>query len=203
MPGFQQAAVVATGVGGDVADRAEGLHAVDLKPHMAVGDLGVDVQFAVGGVLVVATLTVGVGLERQQVLQVDRQAIPGSNAQYQRARPLVRAQGDLPGRGVAALADQHALAIHHVAAQGEHHAVGVLRAEPVEHQRLVHGHHVGHQGALALHCRLRHFAPGEPYAGEQGQFGRLLQPAPDSIEVKSRVQVRADHWVDSTSAERW
>ncbi|MNP13585.1 hypothetical protein D3C76_1058720 [compost metagenome] len=173
LPRQQQGIVVTPGVGGDVTDRAKRLHTIDLETHMPVGNLGVDVQLTVDGVLVVDTFAIGVGLERQQVLQIDRQAIAGSDAQHQRARSLVRAQGDLPGRGVTPLGDQYALGIHHITAQSEHHAIGVLRAEAVEHQWLIHRHDVGHQGALALHGRLRRLTPGEPHARKQDQPGRF------------------------------
>ncbi|MNK72024.1 hypothetical protein D3C87_914920 [compost metagenome] len=43
--------------------------------------------------------------------------------------------------------------IDHIAAQGEHHAVDVLRAEAVEHQWLIEGDDVGHQVALATYGR--------------------------------------------------
>ncbi|MNG81395.1 hypothetical protein D3C79_400450 [compost metagenome] len=160
---------------------------------MTVGDLSVDMQLAVSGILVVGALAIGVGLESQQVLQVDRQTIPGSNPQYQWTRTLVRTQGDLTGCGAAALGNQHSIGVYYIPAQGIHHAVGVMRTEPVEHQRLVHGHDIGHQGALALHRRLGQFATREPYAGKQGQPLRSPQPATYAIEIDVGVQVCAGH----------
>ncbi|MCY1285434.1 hypothetical protein D9M70_343700 [compost metagenome] len=153
----QQRAVVAADIAGDVGNRADRLQAVDREADVAVGDLVVDVQFAARhaafGVLV-AAVAIGIGLEGQQVLQVDGQAVAGGHAQDQRPWALVRTQGDLPRHRRAAARQGNAGGIHHVAAQGEHHAVDVLRAEAVEHQRLVEGDDVGHQGALALDRRL-------------------------------------------------
>ncbi|MNR24751.1 hypothetical protein D3C85_1418520 [compost metagenome] len=41
------------------------------------------------------------------------------------------------------------MVIDHIATQGEHHAVDVLRTEAVEHQWLVQRHDVGHQISFA------------------------------------------------------
>ncbi|MNJ59375.1 hypothetical protein D3C77_550570 [compost metagenome] len=57
--------------------------------------------------------------------------------------------------------------VDHVAAQGEHHAIGVLRPQPVEHQRLIEGNHVGHQVAFATHRSLADVLPTQRGSGQQ------------------------------------
>ncbi|MNZ67462.1 hypothetical protein D3C78_857130 [compost metagenome] len=159
--GRDQTVLVAAGVGGDVADVVHRLQAVDLEADMAIGDLLVLLEQRIVRV-------VRVGLVGQEVLQVDGQAVAGGHAQYQRTRALVRAQAHFAGNSCAALGERHFVAVHHVAAQGEHHAVDVLRAQAVEHQRLVQGDHVGHQVALALDRRLGVFAGKERAQQQQG-----------------------------------
>ncbi|MNN09181.1 hypothetical protein D3C81_1220570 [compost metagenome] len=110
-------------------------------------------------------MLVGVCIVGQQVGQVDRQAVSGSHPQHDGPRALVRAQGDLARYRRPADAEGDQLVVHHILAQGEHHAVGVLRAKAVEHQRLVQRHHVGYQGALTLHGRLAGRLPAK-----QGQY---------------------------------
>jgi len=110
---------------------------------------------------VIDAVLVGVGLVGQQVAQVDCQAVPSRHPQHDRPRALVRAQGDLARHRRTALAQGHTVLVHHVLAQGEHHAVGVLRAQAVEHQWLIQRHHVGHQRALALHGGLAGDLPAQ------------------------------------------
>ncbi|MNZ75457.1 hypothetical protein D3C78_939340 [compost metagenome] len=179
--GFDQIVAVAADVGGDIADGADRLHAIDQEADVAVGYLVVGLQFQ-RLVLLLAVrfpgsvprppITVRVGLIGQQVLQVHRQAVAGGHPQHDRTRTLVRAQADLAGLRHAAAAEQHAVVVHHIAAQGVDHAVDVLRAEAVEHQRLVDGHHVGHQVALAAHRRLR------PAAGQVQRQGQQPRTTP-------------------------
>ncbi|MNI73979.1 hypothetical protein D3C73_1300340 [compost metagenome] len=91
----------------------------------------------------------GVGLISQQVLQIDGQAVTGRNAQHQRPRTLVGPQRYLARHRRAALGQRHIVVVDHIAAQGVDHAVDVLRAEAVEHQRLIQRHDVRHQIAFA------------------------------------------------------
>ncbi|MDT4864112.1 hypothetical protein FQZ97_988590 [compost metagenome] len=133
---------------------------------MAVGDLLVLLEQRIVRIL-------RVGLVGQQVFQVDRQAVAGGHPQHQRARALVGTQHHLAGNGGAALGERHFVLVQHIAAQGEHHAVDVLRPQAVEHQRLVQGHHVGHQVAFAANGRDR-------VAAEQGR----AQHQQDAAQVK-------------------
>ncbi|MNF84855.1 hypothetical protein D3C84_672350 [compost metagenome] len=110
---------------------------------MAVGDLLVLLEQRVVRV-------VRISLVGQQVFQVDRQAVADGHSQHQRTRALVGAQAHLAGHRGAAPAERHLVLVQHIAAQGEHHAVDVLRPQAVEHQRLVEGDDIGHQVALAL-----------------------------------------------------
>ncbi|MCY1281966.1 hypothetical protein D9M70_307880 [compost metagenome] len=152
---------VAADVAGDILDGIHRLHAVDVEADVAVGDLVVGFQRQEFRLVLfqpaLGVAAVGVGLQGQEVLQVHLQALAGGQAQHQRARTLVRAQADPAGNRRAAAAQGHALVVHHVAAQGVHHAVDVLRAHAVEHERLVERDHVGDQGAFAAGCRLRFF----------------------------------------------
>ncbi|MCY1449430.1 hypothetical protein D9M71_661650 [compost metagenome] len=68
------------------------------------------------------------------------------------------------------------MVIDHIAAQGEHHAVDVLRTEAVEHQRLVQRHDVGHQVAFTSRCRFGDF-DAEHRCGQQ-------QPGKDGWSVE-------------------
>ncbi|MNN46486.1 hypothetical protein D3C81_1608680 [compost metagenome] len=137
---------------------------------MPVGDLVVDLErivarFVFQLVLFVLFLepafrvaAVRVGLEGQQVLQVHSQTVTGGHANHQRTRPLVRTQADLARHRGTAHRQRHAIGVDHVAAQGVHHAIGILRTEAVEHQRLVESDHVGDQIPRTTGGRLRLFA---------------------------------------------
>ena len=173
--GADQEVAVTAGVGGDVGDAVDRLHAVDLEADHALGDLLVGDeafgsrvfrQFDAFDLFRLDAVLVGVGLIVEQVGEVDREAVPGGHAQHDRPWALVRAQGDLARHRGAALAQRNLTVVHHILAQGEDHAVGVLRTQAVEHQRLVQGHHVGHQGALALHGSL---ALAGRFPAKQGQ----------------------------------
>ncbi|MNJ59173.1 hypothetical protein D3C77_548410 [compost metagenome] len=152
---------------------------------MAVGDLVIDhetvlatgfitfgtfvflgfVLLAFDFFFVIDTVLVRVGLVGQQVLQVHGKTVTGRHPQHDRPRPLVRAQGDLARHRGAAVVQRHLVHVDYIAAQGEHHAVGILRTEAVEHQWLIERHHVGHQIALAAHGG---FADGVPAKGGGG-----------------------------------
>ncbi|MCY1342263.1 hypothetical protein D9M68_271800 [compost metagenome] len=182
--GRDEEVAVAADVGGDVLDGVHRLHAVGQEADMPIGDLVIHLEGVLALVfllqlaflfLELVVIAVRVGLERQQVVQVHLQALAGGEAQHQRARTLVRAQADLAGNRRAAAAERHALVVHHVAAQGEHHAVGVLRTEAVEHQRLVERDHVGDQRALATGRGLRLFRLA---GGEQAGQGHESGAAP-------------------------
>ncbi|MNZ24461.1 hypothetical protein D3C78_416090 [compost metagenome] len=188
-----QEVAIAAGVGGNVADAVDGLKAVDLKADVAISDLLVGDEvlapvifhfcsfFGFFGfiaffgffslytfelvLILVDTVFVGIGLISQQVGQVDRQAITDGNPQHDGTWAFVRAQGHLARHCGAPLAQGYQVLVHHILTQGEHHAVGVLRAKAVEHQWLVQGDHVGHQGALALHSRLAGRCPAQ-----QGEY---------------------------------
>ena len=168
-----QAIGVAAGVRRNVVDAVHRLQAVDLEPDVAVGDLLIDLELFAGiGVLhtllaLVFEVLVRVGLIIEQVLQIDRQAIPGGYAQHQWPWTLVGAQRDFARHCRAAEGQRYIMVIDHVAAQRVHHAVGVLRAEAVEHQRLIERHDVGHQVALAAHRRADHF--DAKHRGQQQQ----------------------------------
>ncbi len=161
--GAGEEVAVAPGIGGDVGDTVDRLHAVDLEADHALGDLFVGYNAFTAlvfnlrpllltlGLFGLDAVLVGVGLVSQQVGQVDCEAVTGCYPQHNRPRALVGAQGDLARHCGATLAEGDLFVVHHIFAQGEHHAVGVLRAKAVEHQWLVQCHHVGDQGALALH----------------------------------------------------
>ncbi|MNM36868.1 hypothetical protein D3C81_475880 [compost metagenome] len=176
--GRHQEVATAAGVGGNVGDAVHRLQAVDLEAYQALGDLLVGDEAFTAFVLdfvfrpfflftldlvfvVVDPVLVGVGLISQQVGEVDGQALAGGHAQHDRPWAFVRAQGDLARHGGTALAERYLLVVHHILAEGEHHAVGVLRTKTVEHHWLVQCHHVGHQGTLALHSRLAGRLPTE------------------------------------------
>ena len=93
---------------------------------------------------------------RQQIMEIDRQAVARSDTQHQRAGTLVLTQLHLT-RTQNAAGDLGAVGqrIHDIAAQCKHHAVDVLRADAVVHQRLIEGDHVGSNRARADR-RLRH-----------------------------------------------
>ncbi|MNL89657.1 hypothetical protein D3C87_2201150 [compost metagenome] len=57
--------------------------------------------------------------------------------------------------------------VDHIAAQGEHHAVGILRTQAVEHQWLIDRHHIGHQVALAAHGGFAERLPAQAGGGDQ------------------------------------
>ncbi len=168
---------IAPGVGRNIGDAVDRLHAVDLEADHALGHLLVSDE-AFGGVIFelrplffalrlfsLDAVLVGVGLVVEQVGQVDGKAFTGGHPQHDGPRALVRAQGDLARYRRPAAAEGDHLVVHHILAQGEHHAVGVLRAKAVEHQWLVQRHHVGDQGALALHGGFAGRLPAE-----QGQY---------------------------------
>ncbi|MNF70364.1 hypothetical protein D3C84_522720 [compost metagenome] len=102
--GGDQAVGVASGIGRDVIDAVDCLHAVDLETDVAVSHLLIGLElllaatdfdaFLLFTLLLFATVAVGtgVGLVGQQVLQVDGQAVTGSHPQRQRTRTLVRSQ---------------------------------------------------------------------------------------------------------------
>ncbi|MNH07089.1 hypothetical protein D3C79_664720 [compost metagenome] len=172
--GRYQEVAIAAGVGGDIANAVDRLHAVHLEADMPVIHLLISDEiltafvldfvlraflfaflFAFGFVFFrIDAVLVGVGLVGQQVGQVDREAVTGGYPQHNRPWALVRAQGDLARYRGPALAEGDLLVVHHVLTKGKHHAVGVLRAKAVEHQWLVQCHHIGNQGALALHSCL-------------------------------------------------
>ncbi|MCY1342114.1 hypothetical protein D9M68_352110 [compost metagenome] len=148
----QQVDLVAPCVAGDIADIVHRLHAVDLEADMTIRDLGIGMQFA--HQVIIVPLGIGVGQRGQEVLHIHLQAVTLRYPQHQRTRTLVRAQGHGARRRHTADMQRDLVAVHHVAAQGEHHAVDVLRTEAVEHQRLVEGHHVCHQRPCAINGRL-------------------------------------------------
>ncbi|MNN64519.1 hypothetical protein D3C81_1799610 [compost metagenome] len=91
LPWGEQGAVIAPCVGCNVVDRTYSLQATHVKTDMAIHHLVVDVQLTTStAFLVVVCLPVRVGLQRQQVLQVDSEAIAGCDAQHQGPRTLVR-----------------------------------------------------------------------------------------------------------------
>lgn len=160
--GADEEVAIAPGVGRNVGDAIDRLHTVDLEADHALGHLFVGNEafirfvfhlFTLGPLCLDAVL-VGVGPVIEQVGQVDREAVTGSHAQHDRPWALVRAQRNLAGYRSPAFAQRHLLVVHHILAEREQHAVGVLRTKAVEHQGLVQCHHIGDQGALALHGRL-------------------------------------------------
>ncbi|MNE02707.1 hypothetical protein D3C80_951890 [compost metagenome] len=175
--GADEEVAVTPGIGGNIGNAVHRLHPVDLEANHALGHLLVGDKalaafvfnlrplFLTLRLFSLDTVLVGVRLVIQQVGQVDRQAVTGRHAQHDRPRALVRAQGDLARYRGPALAEGDLLVVHHVLTKGKHHAVGVLRAKAVEHQWLVQCHHVGDQGALALHSRLAGCFPAK-----QGQY---------------------------------
>ncbi|MNZ14520.1 hypothetical protein D3C78_314460 [compost metagenome] len=186
--GGDQEVAIAPGVGGDVGDAVDRLHAVDLKADMAVGNLFVGDKMlaawlvACGGFVlfsfvflafdlvlffVVDTVLVRVGLVGQQVLQVDGQAVARRHPQHDRPRALVRAQADFTRHCRSATGQRHLVLVDHIAAQGEHHAVGILRTQAVEHQWLIDRHHIGHQVALAAHGGFAERLPAQAGGGDQ------------------------------------
>ncbi|MNX53456.1 hypothetical protein D3C86_841520 [compost metagenome] len=158
--GGDQSVGVAPGIGRNVIDAVDRLHAVDLEADVTVSHLFVGLElgrtvtdfdaFFLLTLFLSTAIAVGagVGLVGQQVLQVDGQAVTGSHPQYQRTRTLVGPQGHFARHCRAALLQRDLTVIDHVASQGEHHAVDVLRPEAVEHQRLIQRHDVGHQVAF-------------------------------------------------------
>ena len=162
--GGYQSIGVAPGVRRNIVDAVDRLQTVDLKPDMAVTDLLIDLEvvvidldFAFYLALLPVFLATGVGLVGQQVLQVDGQAVTGSHPQHQRPRALVRPKRDLARHRRTPCGQWLVVVIHHITAQGEHHAVDVLRPQAVEHQRLVQGDDVRHQIAFATCCSLGRF----------------------------------------------
>ncbi|MCY1448175.1 hypothetical protein D9M71_648290 [compost metagenome] len=126
---------------------------------------------------------------------MDGQAVAGSHAQHQRTRTLVRTQADLAGHRGAATAERHAAVVHHVLAQGIHHAVHVLRAHAVKHQWLIERDHVGDQIPRATGGCLRLVAFG---CAEQQRQGHHPFAAPPAQEiVPGRLLMTVTHGLPS------
>jgi len=162
------AAVVGHGVGGIVADQ---LHAVGVEArppalhllvdegrdfrHAAVRGNDPAVQRVRRRVLLVRRNLERIGVGRQQVCELDRQAVARGHAQHEGTRALVGAQGHLAGGRAAADGQRHTRGVDDVALERENHPVDIGRAEPVEHQRLIDRDHLRGQFALTGNCSER------------------------------------------------
>ncbi len=105
---------------------------------------------------------------RQEVLQIDGQAVALPDAQHERTLALVAAQVQFARRRRTACRQRRRIGqagcidalidVHHVAPEREHRAVDVARPEAVVHDGLVEGHHVrrhGPPGAIDRRIRRR------------------------------------------------
>ncbi len=84
-------------------------------------------------------------IRREQILEVDLQAVPLVHAQNNRPGPLILAQGDVAGGQDCAFGLGQARGlIDHVPSQSVDHAVGVEGAQAVVVEGLVQGDHIGY-----------------------------------------------------------
>jgi hypothetical protein len=116
---------------------------------------------------------------RQQILEVDREALALIDPQDQRPHALVLAQGDVAGRERAAFRLGPAGRIHHVAPQGEDHAARVVGAVAVVEEQLIERDDVGRYGVrgAATRCRLSQQRLGGERREQGAREGRSQDPA--------------------------